>query len=1009
MSVVNLTNGAVDKLVQHRTDLRIALLHDPKPVVDEAISRKLLNREDCDRINSESTNANVIRECLNTVEGKGEDCAKSFLKILHDLRGRYPPLRSWIEDYADTSVLEAQINLQDFSNVQLLFLLRMEKSSLAKRLWKDFPRLCEEARKASLLPQCFAATEVFNNFTKMKNSNSCVDCLLNVILEGGVENVSSFWWMLKNDESTRDVVRQTIDKLQDSKMEKMLQAYGDAQDALKKELRKNFGTIKDYNAPPCGRTKFEHRFVEPVIVKWKPGIDDVPEEHEMIKLCREHRLKNIADDRLTRDAIFERQDLFVDCENDVVVCGAPGVGKTIFSQKLVYDWASGDCTLNKRFDFVLLLKCRNLNHICSLTTLRDIVLNEFPCLEEVVDDLLKNGFRLLMILDALDEMKHPLDFDNVCRSPRQPHDLGGIVAGLLNDTLLKGGTVLVTTRIVGLEWMNHVDHHLHAVEIVGFSEKETRQFFEKFYNNEEIAKQVFHHLSANDVLSSLCFNPTFCWITATCLGKYFTHNDGKMSDVAPKTMTELFSQYILLHLEHHGGKTVSSSPDTLLGLCQLAFHGVKEKKILFTAEDLSEHGVTETCQTFFSEVFLRSEVQCICHYEFFHQTVQEYFAALYFFLPQPNNVQGFMENRLNSVFEKPGDKDDNRYHIFQRFLSGLLAEKPRHSLKRCSISLTNTPKVKVHSWLKQHKLKDLNCFHCVYELQDTNFVNSLMEDVDLGELTERMTSPMDCTVLVYALQTSNKQMNSWQVNLGLNDPSQRMRILAPAFPLFEKLQFRRQIVGDDGMKIMVDALANKPNHLREMTLENCQLSAISGPALRNLINNSHLEVLELRLNSIRDEGLEGLADGLMPEAKLRNLQLLDCDLSANSVPALTSIINHSNLEVLDLICNDVGDEGLEMLANGLKPHAKLRELRLFRCNLSANAGPPLKKIMKKSNLEILHLDENRIGDQGLGSLAESLVPPETLKELRLDYCSLTDEALPILFRISCVPSIKQIM
>uniref|UniRef100_UPI00358ECDEB NACHT, LRR and PYD domains-containing protein 3-like isoform X2 n=1 Tax=Myxine glutinosa TaxID=7769 RepID=UPI00358ECDEB len=896
MSADGETIKAVKKLRQNRPNIVEALLHNPSPAFDEAIARSALSWEEYDQIVSRGSKADEIRQCLDTMDGKGEACAEKFLAILHDLRGSYPRLRSWVDNdgqRSDTCVRNVETKLDRFSNEKLLFLMKMEKSSLSEELWKEFPKLCCKAREAGLLPQCFS--ELFGQLIEM-NADNRVDFLLNLILEGGPKNACTFWHILECDGRTRVVVEKTINKLKTNEnMREMLRKYVAAKDDLSNELMKRVRIIKDYNAVPGESTDLEDRFVEPIIIKSKFGFLAGSESYENSFRDREHNLKKFDEDRVTRDDMFERQDPWVDVLSHVVVFGAPGVGKTMFSQKVVFDWTFKDGKLNKRFDFVLLFKCRNLNNVCSQTTLRDIVLNEFPCLEEVVDDMLKNSYRLLLILDALDEMKHHMDFDNVCRSPWQLHSLGGIMAGLLKGNILKCATIMVTTKLVGLRWLNHVNldpKTTCAFEIMGFSKEETQGFFRKFYKNEEIAKQVFHHLLANDVLASLCFNPIFCWITATCLGKYFSHSNGKMSNLAPKTMTELFSQYILLHLEHHGGKIVSSSPDTLLGLCQLAFDGVKEKKILFTAEDLSDHGIMKIPPAFLSEVYQKNENKCICYHEFFHLTVQEFFAALYFFLPR-------CANSVDMVFARSNDADDGRYQIVRRFLSGLLAERPRSTLLSHFESLTTKPKKTIYAWLKQQNHKDLNCFHCLYELQDTDFTQAVMGDMEFVNLTQEMTSPVDCTAVVYALQTSNKPVNSWYVELGSTDSTQRMKILAPAFLLCEKLQFVKQPIGDD-IEIFVEAMLSKPNRLKDLTISACMLSTNFGPTLRMLINHSNLEVLDLFNNPIGDEGLESLAVGLLPCAKLQCLLLRRCNLSHKSAPVLSNLINNSNLKVLEL-------------------------------------------------------------------------------------------------------------
>uniref|UniRef100_UPI00358F5227 NACHT, LRR and PYD domains-containing protein 12-like n=1 Tax=Myxine glutinosa TaxID=7769 RepID=UPI00358F5227 len=980
-------DASVKLLRENRPNIIDALMHDPSKAFDEAIARGLLSREDYKELEGERSDPGKIRKCLDIVDGKGKEFAKIFLKILHDLRGSYPRLGPWIKDAPrrePTSVHEAERILQVLSDKDLLFFLKMEKSSLSEEVWDEFPSLCDAVRKAQLLPKCD-----LKDFDEVKRSK--LKTLLNLIMEEGAKSSRPFCQILLHDQLMKVPMLKMMESLERDTTKNKLRIWGKAQDDLKEEFLKNFRTIKDYNALPGECTRLDDRFVEPIIVKRKPGIEAESPDPEMMKPCREYNLKKINEDRVPMEDLFEQNESSVQHVTKVVMFGSPGIGKSTLCKKLVVDWAEEAEKMKNKFDFVILLKCRNLNHISTETTLKKILLNEYPSLQEVVDYLMENASRVLLVLDALDEMKYPLDFDNVCKSPQEANKIGSIIAGLLQGTLLRHGTLLVTTRLVGLQWLYHVDcdpKSTCTVEIVGFSHEKTKEFFEKFYRNEDKAKQVLQHVSGNEVLSSLCFNPVFCWITATCIGRYFDSHEGSTRDPLPKTMTELFSLYLHLHLEHHGGKSITSSPDSLLRLCRLAFHGVKERKILFSEEDLKSEGITNIPPAFLSEVFLKTEVESVCHYEFFHLTVQEFFAALYFLLPE-------CEKSVDEVFVKTTDKDDTRFKVVQQFLSGLFADKPRRTLGK-HFKLSTKPKDKIHSWLQEHKHKDLNCFHCVFELQDVEFTKAMMEDVEFEDLTENMTSPLDCTVVVYALQTANKPMDSWNVKLGPMDRIQRMKILAPAFPLCESLRFDGQFIADEGLEILMKSLVSKPNRLKVFGLVGCKLSTNSGPILRDLKSIINLEELNLSWNPIGDEGLEELMEGLKSQTKLRILELSYCKLSTESGPVLRDLKNFINLEELVLRGNPIGDEGLEGLMEGLKSQTKLRNLWLMRCDLSTKSGPILRDLKNILNLKDLDLSWNPIGDEGLEGLMEGLKSQTKLRILRLSFCTLSTKSVPIL-------------
>uniref|UniRef100_A0A8C4QD03 CARD domain-containing protein n=2 Tax=Eptatretus burgeri TaxID=7764 RepID=A0A8C4QD03_EPTBU len=150
-----------------------AFMYDPSKAFDEARARGVLSRQDYDKLEGEESNADKLRKCLHIVDGKGEECAKTFLEIIYNIRGTYPRLGPWIEGYPpkveeddpqkieeddrgreETSVHDAERMLQHLSDTDLHFFLKMERSSLSKGLWKEFPNVCDAVREAQLLPKC---------------------------------------------------------------------------------------------------------------------------------------------------------------------------------------------------------------------------------------------------------------------------------------------------------------------------------------------------------------------------------------------------------------------------------------------------------------------------------------------------------------------------------------------------------------------------------------------------------------------------------------------------------------------------------------------------------------------------------------------------------------------------------------------------------------------------------------------------------------------------------------
>ena len=113
----------------------------------------------------------------------------------------------------------------------------------------------------------------------------------------------------------------------------------------------------------------------------------------------------------------------------------------------------------------------------------------------------------------------------------------------------------------------------------------------------------------------------------------------------------------------------------------------------------------------------------------------------------------------------------------------------------------------------------------------------------------------------------------------------------------------------------------------------------------------------------------------------------------------------SSLESLNLNFNEIGDEGLNHIANGF--FSKLNSLYLFHDNISAEGIKYLVKAEFVNNLIILSLSENpNIGDTGVRHMKEHKGWAK-LSILNLNYTGLTDVALDYLGK-SSMPKLKKL-
>ncbi|XP_062896204.1 NACHT, LRR and PYD domains-containing protein 3-like [Mobula hypostoma] len=606
-------------------------------------------------------------------------------------------------------------------------------------------------------------------------------------------------------------------------------------------------------------------------------------EHELLARGRDHEewrekylrgeLEKIRTDQLFKRSFLQEFKRFVFGNKtgmSAAVAGVPGIGKTTMIQKIVYDWATGK--IYRQFQFVFSFKFRDLNPINCRINLRELILHQYPYFGNSLREIWKNPKGLLFIFDGLDEFKHNIDFADSRRDTEPKHQcpdpewwckVSDIVYSLIQGKLLPGCSVLVTTRPTALHLLEKAKISVWA-EILGFVGEEWKEYFIRHFEDQTVAAAVFKHVKENEILHTMSYNPSYCWILALALGPFFTQRVRDPQRV-PKTITQLYSYYIYNILKNHG-REIENPRDVLLRVGRMAFRGLSEKKIVFTDGDLIKYNLqpSQFLSGFLMDLLEREDSARSVMYTFPHLTIQEFVAAVAQFLnPHPGDILKFLTEAHNT--------SDGRFGVFLRFVAGLSNPMTARGLEEFLGPFPHQTTCRVIDWVKEEvkrqsgntrsdagKKSRLNTFHYLFESQNRGLAQAVLRPVEILSFSGITLTPIDCAVLshVIGLCDTIKHLDLWKCHI----QCEGIQRLGPGLHKCQKLRcLGANELGDSGVKLVSAALRNPECKIQKLWLGKVGLTDSGAEDLFSALStNPSLTELQLDLNSLTDRSVPAL-------------------------------------------------------------------------------------------------------------------------------------------------------
>ncbi|XP_026102733.1 protein NLRC3-like [Carassius auratus] len=507
----------------------------------------------------------------------------------------------------------------------------------------------------------------------------------------------------------------------------------------------------------------------------------------------------------------ESQEIQVECKHlfeapeqdkqirTVLTKGVAGIGKSVSVQKFVLDWAEGKENQDISFIFPLPFREMNLKEQDKLS-LMDLITQFFPETEGL-NLIRRNQFKVLFILDGLDECRLPVDFkDNETWSDvSSPVSLDVLLTNLIKGNLLPSALIWITSRPAAASKIppDCIDR---LAEIRGFNDAQKEEYFRKRFTDENQAKEIIDHVKQSKSLFIMCHIPVFCWISATVLQNILEekrNNVKSNTEDTPKTLTQMYTHFLRFQIQQSRRKydgehtpDVSWDKDAIFSLGKLAFDQLERNNVIFYDTDLEACGIdvykasvySGMCTQIFKE---QTGITLGTMYCFVHLSIQEFIAALYAHLfldinkkymfdqdsTEQENKSETMIDLLKTAVDMSLESDNGHLDLFLRFLLGLSLQSNQRLLQGLLTHEDDNDKSKkeIVQYIKQ-KLesnlspeRSIHLFYCLNELNDQTLVKDIQTHLSKGSLSSADLSPGQWSALVFVLLTSEEELEEFEL------------------------------------------------------------------------------------------------------------------------------------------------------------------------------------------------------------------------------------------------------
>ena len=630
-----------------------------------------------------------------------------------------------------------------------------------------------------------------------------------------------------------------------------------------------------------------------------------------LRVIYRKKTRGTATDRVvTMSEIFNQHE---ECEEPRVVLieGKPGMGKTTYCKKVVFDWATGkhatgNCFAN--FVIVLLIKCRDVQSGLWEAIEDQLLPREVgeDQRERFFDFIRHNQSNVLLVLDGLDEVSEK----------KLP-----MFSEIIQGRVLPNCRVVATARHeAGVKVRKYCDTLL---EVEGFTEEDVKTFIRNYFRaRPKLAEQLIKHLYDDDNLYEILTNPLNTALL--CL----VYED--LNGVFPESRTKLYMEIVECvlrryrtkqQLPENGEDLVDLYESQLKHLGSIALKGLLEDNLDFDEKELGKHKASDLPGFGFLSVQPGgSKLRPTRRYSFLHKTFQEFFAAFYLscqLIKKEITTNSIAANR----------KYRHQLKEVLLFTFGMIAA-------RCEETVVNLLK-SIAAQVNQEEEEDVTIIlECVNECKKENKIVDEKLASALGAYLQIETVAIsrvkvDETLAVFLSNflKTNTTVTTFTLTDSSKDGAKSLAECLKYNTSLTTLDLRLNNIGDDGAAALAECLKHNTS-LTTLYLHGNGIGDDGVAALAECLKyNKSLTTLDFFGNVIGNAGAVALGECLKDNTSLTTLYLYGNGIGDDGAVALAKCLReNTSLTTLNLFCNKIGDAGKDALVVAQKCHPSLRIL-----------------------------------------------------------------------------------